>query len=31
MQYGEFMHVVIQTVGKYGWNGIVVPNLLIEY
>jgi lysozyme len=31
MQYGEFLHVVIQTVGKYGWNGICVPNLLIEY
>lgn len=31
MQYGEFIHAVIQAVCEYGWNGICVPNLLIEY
>lgn len=31
MQYPEFIYTVVQAVGKFGWNGIVVPNLLIEY
>ena len=31
MQYPEFIYTVVQAVGKFGWCGKVVPNLLIEY
>jgi lysozyme len=31
MQYGEFIYLVIQAVGRFGWNGKCVPYRLIEY
>jgi len=31
IQYPEFMYQVVQHVGQYGYNGKVVPYLLVEY